>query len=221
MKFALVEGKLSEAEPQKSGTCQCCSLPVISKCGKVKIWHWAHKGRRHCDHWWESETEWHRAWKDAFPIDWQEVVHFDPDSGEKHIADVKTENGLVIEIQHSVLKPDELESREQFYDNMVWIVDGKRGQLDEGYFRIGLSSTPLSDDHPTTYPFQWWGRSHTVARWSHAKRPVFFDFGSDLLWHLVYFDRTKKKGFVRCVLKLDQITQLRTGQLGDIPSIQY
>ena len=51
------------------------------------------KGRRFCDPWWENETEWHRAWKDQFPADWQEIVHHAED-GEKHIADVKTDRWL-------------------------------------------------------------------------------------------------------------------------------
>lgn len=55
------------------------------------MWHWAHKGRLPCDPWWEPETEWHRMWKDYFPSQNQEVVHFDAATGEKHVADVKTD----------------------------------------------------------------------------------------------------------------------------------
>lgn len=60
-----------------------------------------------------------------FPEEWREVVRFDPDTGEKHVADVLTERGLVIELQHSAMPPEELQSREDFYRNMIWIVDGK------------------------------------------------------------------------------------------------
>jgi hypothetical protein len=55
-----------------------------------------------CDHWWESETQWHRNWKNEFPESWQEIVHTS-ENGEKHVADVKTENGIVLEFQHSFL----------------------------------------------------------------------------------------------------------------------
>jgi hypothetical protein len=41
---------------------------------------------------------------------WQEIVHRS-DSGEKHIADVKTDHGWVIEFQHSYLNPEERRSR--------------------------------------------------------------------------------------------------------------
>ena len=82
-----------------------------------------------CDHWWENETQWHRDWKNCFPEEWQEVVHFAED-GEKHIADVKTPSGLVIEFQHSAIKLEEIASREQFYKHMIWIVDGTRLSTD-------------------------------------------------------------------------------------------
>jgi competence protein CoiA len=77
---------------------------MVAKCGEVRAPHWAHRSRRECDHWWEPETEWHRAWKNAFPEEWQEIVHWAED-GEKHIADVKTGRGWVIEFQHSYFAP--------------------------------------------------------------------------------------------------------------------
>lgn len=91
----------------------------------MRLWHWAHHGRRHCDPWWENETDWHRAWKSQFSENCREVVHFDEVTGEKHVADVKTRRGLVIELQHSAMPPEELQSREKFYGHMIWIVDGQ------------------------------------------------------------------------------------------------
>jgi hypothetical protein len=52
-------------------------------------------------------------------------VHFDEATGEKHVADVKTSRGMVIELQHSAMPPEELQSREKFYGRMMWILDGK------------------------------------------------------------------------------------------------
>jgi competence protein CoiA len=93
MKFAFVNGQRAMAESSGAeGVCPCCDGPVIAKCGKIKINHWSHLSKRHCDSWWENETDWHRNWKGHFPKDWQEVVHFSI-SGEKHIADVKNSQG--------------------------------------------------------------------------------------------------------------------------------
>jgi hypothetical protein len=56
-----------------------------------------HIGDKKCDSWWEPETEWHRSWKSNFLDEWQELVLRDKQTGEKHIADVCTDYGLVIE----------------------------------------------------------------------------------------------------------------------------
>ena len=125
MKYALHNNNRIEPSPKAKATCPCCGSHVVAKCGTKKVWHWAHKSKQMCDHWWENETPWHRDWKNCFPEEWQEVVHFAED-GEKHIADVKTPSGLVIEFQHSAIKPDEIKSREKFYKHMIWIVDGSR-----------------------------------------------------------------------------------------------
>lgn len=125
MKFALVNNCKQEATPDGEGVCPVCGARCIAKCGQYKINHWAHKSKQNCDPWWESETPWHRNWKNVFPKEWQEVVNFDT-NGEKHIADIKTDSGLVIEFQHSSIKPAERKSREQFHKTMLWVVDGTR-----------------------------------------------------------------------------------------------
>ena len=96
MKFADVEGERREAEPGLSGKCRVCGDAMIAKCGDLRVPHWAHRAIRTCDPWWEPETEWHRIWKDQFPEDWQEIIHRS-ETGEKHIADVKTDFGVVLE----------------------------------------------------------------------------------------------------------------------------
>lgn len=70
--------------------------------------HWAHKGKLVCDVWWKNETAQHRAWKNNFPVEWQEIIHFDDSTGEKHIADTKTTEVWVLEFQHSPIKLEEI-----------------------------------------------------------------------------------------------------------------
>src|ERR1700733_8979392 len=111
MKFAEVEGLRREASPRLSGKCFVCDGPTIARCGQIRVRHWAHQTGHTCDHWWEPETEWHRDWKNRFPEHWQEIIQSAVD-GTKHIADVKTASGLVIEFQHSSIKPNEREARE-------------------------------------------------------------------------------------------------------------
>ena len=126
MKYSLVNTVKSEPFKGGKGSCILCGQETISKCGPIKVHHWAHKSLKNCDPWWENETEWHRKWKNYFPKGWQEIIHHDEVSGEKHIADVKTSKGIVIEFQNSPISVDELNSREEFYKNMIWIVNGAK-----------------------------------------------------------------------------------------------
>jgi competence protein CoiA len=114
MKYALVNGQRQEAQPNLSGECPSCASPMVEKCGEIRTKHWAHLGKRVCDTWWENETGWHRAWKGRFRTDWQEVIH-STENGEKHIADVKIDQGWVLEFQHSHLDPEERRARDAFY----------------------------------------------------------------------------------------------------------
>lgn len=175
MRFALINDKSTEAMSGLVGAvCPGCGALVIAKCGIQKVHHWAHKNTKMCDSWWETETEWHRAWKNKFPFEWQEIFLLDEQTGEKHIADVRTEHGLVIEFQHSFINPDERTSREQFYKNMVWVVDGTRltrdfprfikgGKFDPIELKPGIIKVDFADDY---FP----------RNWLKTSVPVVFDF---------------------------------------------
>jgi hypothetical protein len=123
MQLALVNGQRVEAFTGGRGICPVCNAQTIAKCGSRIMHHWAHYRIRDCDPWWENETEWHREWKNKFPLECREVTHLS-DDGEIHRADIKTPTGVVIEIQHSPMKDAERISREDFYKNLVWVIDG-------------------------------------------------------------------------------------------------
>lgn len=146
MQLALVNGDRVEAFPSGRGTCPICSSEVIAKCGPRVMHHWAHYRPKDCDPWWENETPWHRDWKNMFPIECHEVSHT-AGSGEIHRADVKTATGIIIEIQHSSMTDAERQSREEFYGNLVWIVDGNgfRKNFDI-YHRLPDPKSELAQD---------------------------------------------------------------------------
>ena len=174
MKFALVNGQRQEAQPIHSGKCQICDHPMVAKCGEVRIWHWAHQGRRFCDHWWENETEWHRKWKAEFPDAWQEIVRH-ADDGTKHIADIETEHGWVIEFQHSSIRPEERRSRDAFYRQLVWVVDGTRRKRDAAQFaRAWSDGTPVGKAFPVQRLYA--DDCALLREWSGSLAPIFFDF---------------------------------------------
>ncbi|MFA3056929.1 CoiA-like domain protein [Acinetobacter pittii] len=125
MQLALVNNNRVEAFEGGRGNCPICGAVTIAKCGPKIINHWAHFRLRDCDSWWENETQWHRDWKNNFPSECREVSHVASD-GEIHRADVKTSTGIIIELQHSPMSDKERISREEFYKNLVWIIDGSQ-----------------------------------------------------------------------------------------------
>ncbi len=111
-------------------------------------------------------------------------------SGELHIADVKTAADLVIEFQRSSIHPDEVRAREDFYGQMIWVIDGQKNEADRFNFR-NMRSNPNSDG---ISQFQWFGRSTLFSRW-HTLKPVFIDFGpGDGFWRILRYDPKSKRG---------------------------
>jgi hypothetical protein len=186
MKFALIDGKKTEASKGAKGLCPSCGSELIAKCGEVKVHHWAHNGSRTCDPWWENETNWHRSWKGQFPVDWQEVAHR-AESGEKHIADVKTDQDWVLEFQHSYLKPEERRAREAFYDKLVWVADGTRRKRDRSQFFNALKEgVRVSEKAPVLRLRGFLDECVLLWEWAGSHAPIFFDFGDDSgLWYLL------------------------------------
>lgn len=146
MQYAVVGGQRLEPFRGGRGKCPICGSVMIAKCGPRILHHWSHFGRRNCDAWWESETIWHRDWKSQFPANWAEVRHQAPD-GEIHRADIKTPKGIVVEIQHSPMSDAERISREQFYKNMVWVIDGRDFKRNfDIYHMLPSPNSKLADD---------------------------------------------------------------------------
>jgi competence protein CoiA len=146
MQLAVVDGERVEAFPRGRGICPMCGSETIAKCGTRIMHHWAHHQPKDCDQWWENETPWHREWKNLFPLECREVSHT-ADDGEIHRADIKTPTGIVIEVQHSSITDAERLSRETFYRNLVWIVDGSTFQKNfDIYHRLPHPQSEIAKD---------------------------------------------------------------------------
>jgi hypothetical protein len=209
MRFANSEGVRASATPKATGTCPACDSPVLARCGSERIWHWAHKSYRNCDTWWDNETLWHRNWKAEFPDDWNEVIQTSA-TGERHIADVKTPTGLVIEFQHSSLTNDERAAREAFYGSMIWVVDGTRLKRD-GDILAGL-------EHGRRIAR---GVAHSIfnapayqitRRWGTSRKPVVLDFHGSDLWCISPF-RNNWQSFAVQFPRKDFVDSCLVGQL--------
>jgi hypothetical protein len=166
MLVALVDGQRSQPKPGFRGACPGCGGEVVAKCGEKVVWHWAHRVAE-CNYLSEPETEWHLDWKSRFPIECQEV------SIENHRADVKGPLA-VLEVQHSSISLTAIREREEFYGEMLWVLDAVR-----------FGGTGFADDIAISYEgkgryFYRWKRKGPKRSFADATKPIILDLPGGL-----------------------------------------
>jgi competence CoiA-like predicted nuclease len=168
------------ASPRTLGYCPVCKTRMIPRCGSKRKWHWSHKPKVTCDHWWENETPWHRQWKEKVPEEFREIV-IEKD-GVKHIADIQFSSGVVVELQNSRLSFAEKGEREKFYQKMYWILNAENWNvkklLDCNFFGDVLYSMK---------PRQDWFQDFLNFI------PIFLDLGGNEIIQISEFSEIKKK----------------------------
>ena len=153
-------------------SCKCCDTSLIAKKGNINAHHFCHVDKNKCDEWYykDSKCEWHLLWQNICNINYLEKIIIKNDI--KHIADIYNEKTKsVIEIQHSNLSKEDIENREIFYQNMIWIID-------------------LKDDSPYIY---FMGNKFVMFKaikkfFTFMKKPVYFDTKYGLLKKIYEFD---------------------------------
>lgn len=94
-----------------------------------------------------------------FPKEWQEVIIVGPDPFyEKHIADIKTQNGFVLEFQNSSISTTEIRTREHFYKEMAWVINAE-SFADNFKIRSNVTSELREVDRTILYKVDTFERS--------------------------------------------------------------
>ena len=202
-----------QAQPKQKAICPFCKSPVVAKCGRIKIWHWAHESKTQCDDWYEPETEWHLAWKSMFPAECVEV------NLGAHRADIVNKNGVIIELQHSTLSADEIQDRESFYgEELIWLLDGtvfakrfwigeveQKDVIDTGNtFKKGRIA--VGEEKPDeNSKFRW---KNLRKSWNFARNSIFIDFGSQGTPYKERYDFTDKKRIIDKWTNIDNIVKI-------------
>ena len=151
MQIIAISGSNIRVEPWTTGltaTCPQCGEQVFSKVGEVKIAHWSHYSNTNCTS--KNKTDWHCFWQSLFDPDNIEVVSNDHQN-TRHVADVRY--NIVMEIQHSKISQEEIDSRELHYFDMIWLIDEDfyYGQILKN--KIKFKNPWFIDAHPK-YVFQ-------------------------------------------------------------------
>lgn len=155
--------------------CPMCNQKLTPKCGNIKIHHFAHKGVRDCDPWYEPISDWHLSWQQlAFPFTEVAIER----NGVKHRADIAYPSGLIIEIQNSKLSLEEKIERERFYQNMFWILNAK-----EWGIQITEEANVFKELFCSMKPRQNWFIN------SQNEKPIFLDLGNDTIIQITEFDK--------------------------------
>lgn len=180
MEFALSEtGERIKATKQAKGFCDLCKKPLIPRCGSFNRPHWAHKAGKDCDPWWETETDWHRGWKNLVSEDFRERTI--EKAGVKHRADIRLLSGIVVELQHSPLSYDERCEREQFYENMIWIIHLPKAKIE--HINHCFKKDLFDDRYVKITNINEW-----IYRSPHTS-PIILDFDDkDNVFHVTEFD---------------------------------
>ena len=144
---------------------------------------------------------------------------------------------LFVEVQHSPIAEEEARIRENFYKEMIWIVDARH--LD-GWFLVG-TAYDLASCCPMMYQIEWWGRSKLLDNWSKSQVHVYFDVMNSaneyqeddklwllphettvpvekrVLWRLLEFDDVNRTGYIAPVQAEAVIEAVMNG---DFPPLQ-
>ena len=154
------------ATPKAKSECPICVTSLIAKCGKIKIWHWAHQNLLECDHWWEPISQWHLDWQNLVEPQYREVVI------GNHRADIQLSNRQVIELQKSTMTEEEVNERELFYEDMIWIFEGSKF-LER--FKMYHKISKVGNEYVKFY----WKRPRNYI--GVATKRIYIDFGDKVL----------------------------------------
>lgn len=183
------DGERILATPNAMGICPFCKSEVIPKCGEIITWHWAHKSLKQCDAWGEPESEWHYGWKKAAGLENTEITI--EKNGKKHRADIII-RGKVIELQHSPIPTKMVREREEFYGNMMWIVDGSTTLLKRSKYPIERWKSKRGK-----FYYKWTGL--TRAWVNEITKPLYIHFDELLIytyhWHV--YDRNGEAAYLK------------------------
>ncbi len=151
-------------EPHMEAICPICKNKVISKCGEINAWHWAHKSNVECDDWTETDSEWHNSWKKLYP---KENCELDI-NGRR--ADILTDHYEVILLNSSSLSLEDIRLRESYFKNIIWII--KADDIIENFDFY---------EKDNYYTFRW---KHARKYVAYLTKPTILDFGDGELFVL-------------------------------------
>lgn len=91
-----------------------------------------------------------------------------------HRADIRRDDGNVIELQHSAISSEEIREREAFYERMIWVIDGRAYNFNFSEFGVAVPRLEHEGDG-------WWRWRRPRSSFTAAKKRVCIDLGEQIL----------------------------------------
>jgi len=160
---------------------------LIAKRGNILKHHFAFKNKdesnSNYDPWYAAKkveggkTEWHSTWQSLSNPNKVEITM--TQDGVKHIADMISKQDKVIEFQHSPLSQEEIQAREDFYQDMIWVMDARSN------FNIKLGTGKIVNNVHSFVAVKF----ESCDWWGYTTKPVYLDIGDGLIKVLLMTNR--------------------------------
>jgi hypothetical protein len=146
--------------------------------------YWRHDGDLY-DSWALPNATWNLEWKLLFPSNIVEISV--QGHTERHVADVRANNGAVIKFQSRMLDSKQLRERELFFDKMIWVFKTDKWDMNintEETVSSYINTEGKSRQLPISDKFKWckFRASYPKIAFKACKMPVFLDFGDENLY---------------------------------------
>ena len=167
--------------------CPCCKSLLVQKKGSFLIWHFAHKYLDNCISYYDNKGEWHRKMQELFPENNREI--FESFSSYRHIYDVLTESGIIIEFQHSPISLEDFKKRTKDYvfrslmnktPRPIWVFD---------YTERDFSLSPQRYENSPRRRKLYWKRATDLFG-------EYLDYKNDNMYELWFYIKPYQRGDV-------------------------
>ena len=174
------------AKNEDNYLCPICGGIVILRQGSINVAHFAHRSNECADNWNYDMSEWHYSMQKRFAEEQREVVV--KNMGKTHRADILYKN-QVIEFQHSPISIEELEERNNFYNeagySVAWVFDV---QEQDDFKAITIM------DHDREIMYKWSNPKRCLQCFPQPK-----EYNKKLVIHLYWIEEDGNECFNRVI----------------------
>jgi competence CoiA-like predicted nuclease len=161
------KNELFEATPKTRLKCPNCKKEVFSRCGEIRVWHWAHHVNESCEYSKIKDSSWRYEWiKKTSKEKVEKLVN-------GQVVDILGNNDAkVLFIGCKLSEQDIIEKESAFKNRIIWVLKSDEFKQLKIYRKD-------NDDRNGHYCFEW---KKARIEWTCINRKIsflFFDVGEE------------------------------------------